>query len=107
MAKDKSAKDKLATKRNNKAPTKTQLKKTTLSKKKVKKVPAPQHNNSKGSWKRVADDSDDASSGESSGEEPPRPWKKVCGKERADEPDDEVMLVDDDGEDGPKSDSEV
>ena len=48
-----------------------------------KKAPAPQLNsNNKGSWKRAAEDLDDTSLGESSGEEPDyRPQKNHCGKE--------------------------
>jgi hypothetical protein len=110
-------KNKAAAKGNSKAPTKPLLKKTASSKNKPPKPPkkaaAPQRNNkSKGGQKRAAEESDD----ESSGEEPePRPRKKYRVKEKvidedevADElDDDEAMQVDEDGGDGPRSDSEV
>ena len=65
-----------------------------------KKAPAPQPNgNNKGSQKRAAEDLDDTSSGESSGEEPEsRPQKKHHGNigkenEVSDEDVDDVEIV--------------
>jgi len=103
---------------NGKACTKAPPKKATPSKNAApKKAPACSHNTKgKGSHKQAADDSDDASSGESSEEEDPRPQKKHCGKQKeisdkegedGEEPDDKAMQVDDEGEAGWQSDSKV
>jgi hypothetical protein len=84
---------------NGKPPAKVPPKKAAPSKNAApKKASAPQHTSSKGSRKRprVADDLDNPSSEESSGEEPePRPQKKRRGKQKKIDDDDDAAGSDD------------
>jgi hypothetical protein len=98
-----------ATMKGNTKPTKAPPKKSAPgpSKKKApQKASAPHQNSKNKGRRRLRASDDDASSGEHSGEESdPRPQRKFHGKAKGIS-DDEVMLVDKDGEDVPK-DSEV